>query len=138
MLIDLTPRMKNWISAYGLHIATATKDGFPTVIVVDSVIADGSTIKALLSTGQVKQIQNNILENPQVALAPAQLGSVRAPYQFKGKAKITCERLEILVDEVYCTKPGAEAGIRLDTMSYEGMRNFEEKRWTDFAPSNEK
>ena len=134
MSIDLTPRMKNWIASYGLHIATATKKGVPTVIVANSVSADGSIIKALLSPGQIKLIQDNIAENPQVALAPAQLGSVRAPYQFKGKASLGKDNLEIVVDEVYCTKPGAEAGIRLDTLGYEGMKRYEESRWIDFAP----
>jgi hypothetical protein len=126
--------MKNWITAYGVHIATASKTGFPTVIVADTVSADGSTVGVRLSPSQAKQIASNILENPQVALAPGQLGSVRAPYQFKGKARLTGELLEIEVNEIYCTKPGAEAGIRLDTLGYDGMKAYEESRWTDLAP----
>lgn len=135
MSVELTPRMKNWVTTFGLHIATATKNGFPTVIVADSVIVGGSTIKVLLSPKQAKLIRNNISENPQVALAPAQLGSVRAPYQFKGKAALTNEQLEVQVDEIFCTKPGAEAGIRLDTLGYQDMKDYEESRWTDLAPA---
>lgn len=130
----LTPRMKNWVITFGLHIATATKNGYPTVIVADSVIVNDSTIKAQLTAKQAAQIASNITENPQVALAPAHLGSVRAPYQFKGKAKLISDQLEIQVDEIYCTKPGAEAGARLDTLGYENMKSYEESRWTDLAP----
>ncbi|MDQ0287790.1 hypothetical protein J2Z49_002923 [Desulfofundulus luciae] len=48
--------------------------------------------------------------------------------------KISGQVLEIQVNEIYCTKPGAEAGKRLDTMGYERMKNFEESRWKDITP----
>lgn len=134
MPVKLTPRMKNWVMTFGLHIATSTKNGFPTVIVADSIAVDDSIIKIILSPNQEILISSNIIENPQVALAPAQLGSVRAPYQFKGKAKLTKNQLEVQVDEIYCTKPGAEAGIRLDTLGYDNMYSYEESRWIDLAP----
>lgn len=134
MAIELTPRMKNWIEAMGVHVATATKDGFPTVTVALSCQVEGSTIRVPLTKSQIDQIAANLAENPKVAVAPGQLGAVRAPYQFKGLGKISGQVLEIQVDEIYCTKPGAEAGLRLDTMGYGKMKEFEESRWMDINP----
>lgn len=134
MSINLTPRMKNWISENGAHLAFATQKGFPTVIVTETAKVDGDTILISLTQSQVHQIGNIILENPYAAVAPGQLGSVRAPYQFKGSAKLWENQLEIIVEEIYCTKPGAEAGIRLDSLGYEVMKDYEESRWTDLAP----
>ncbi len=134
MSINLTPRMADWVITNGVHIALATKKGFPAVIVSESVVVDGDTIGISLTPSQIQHIGNIVTENPFAALAPGQLGSVRAPYQFKGTAKITANMLEITVEEIYCTKPGAEAGIRLDTLGYEKMKAYEESRWSDLAP----
>lgn len=134
MSINLSPRMKDWIVTNGVHIAFATKKGFPTVIVLESVEVNENIIKVDLSTNQMKQIRDIILENPYAAVAPGQLGAVRAPYQFKGTTTVLENVLEISVEEIYCTKPGAEAGIRLDTLGYEEMKAYEESRWTDLAP----
>lgn len=136
MSINLTSRMSNWISELGLHIATATKSGFPTVIVVNSSKVEGDLIIVSLKPNQIKQIENNILENSYVAAAPGQLGAVRAPYQFKGFAKLKDSNLEIKVAEIYCTKPGAESGVRLDTLGYDDMKKYDEIRWNDNPPSN--
>jgi len=134
MSISLTPRMADWIIANGVHVAFATRQGFPTVIVSESVEVNEDIISIFLTPDQTKQIGNIVLDNPYAAIAPGNLGSVRAPYQLKGTAKISADRLEIKVQEIYCTKPGAEAGIRLDTMGYEEMKAYEESRWSDFAP----
>lgn len=134
MSINLTPRMTDWIVTNGVHIAFATKKGFPAVIVSESIEVNEDTIQVDLTPSQIQQIGNIVLENPSVAVAPGQLGSVRAPYQIKGTAKVIANSLEIKVEEIYCTKPGAEAGIRLDTLGYEEMKVYEESRWTDYAP----
>jgi len=134
MSINLTPRMTDWIVANGAHIALATKKGFPTVIVSESIEVNHDTIAVHLTPNQMQQIGNIITENPLAAVAPGQLGSVRAPYQFKGTAKVLESKLEIKVEEIYCTKPGAEAGARLDTLGYKEMKAYEESRWTDLAP----
>lgn len=134
MPVDLTPRMSNWIRELGVHIATASKDGFPTVIVAIPDQVEGNVIRVPLKPAQIKQIEKNIAENPYVAAAPAQLGAVRAPYQIKGPAKLSAETLEISVEEIYCTKPGDEAGIRLDILGFESMKDFDESRWQDLTP----
>lgn len=134
MSINLTPRMTDWIITNGIHIALATRQGFPTVIVTESAEANGDTITISLTPSQIQQISNILTDNPYAAAAPGQLGSVRAPYQIKGTARLSTNKLEIRVEEIYCTKPGAEAGIRLDTLGYEKMKAYEESRWNDFAP----
>ncbi|MGB9885579.1 MAG: pyridoxamine 5'-phosphate oxidase family protein [Moorellales bacterium] len=134
MPIALTPRMKDWLETLGAHIATATKNGFPTVTVVDKAVVTGDTVTFALTNPQVEQIRENLAENPWVAIGPGGLGAVRAPYQFKGKGRLEGNNLVVQVEEIYCTRPGPEAGLRLDVMGYEKMKEFEEARWTDPAP----
>lgn len=134
--MKLTSRMGNWISALGVHIASSSKKGFPVVTVAEQVSIDGEKISIELSHLQVKQIRQNIEENPVVALAPGHLGAIRAPYQFKGSAALSGYTLTVTVQEIYCTKPGAEAGVRLDTLGYDKMRQFDESRWTDQVPNS--
>ncbi|GAB4406689.1 MAG: hypothetical protein OHK0032_01770 [Thermodesulfovibrionales bacterium] len=134
-MAKLTPRMKNWLEGLGAHIGTATKRGFPTTIVVESAKVEGdNTVKFQLSNAQVEQIKQNISENPQVAIGPAGLGCIRAAYQFKGIAKLEGNTLAVEVREIYCTKPGPEAALRLDTLPYENIIKFESTRWRDTGP----
>lgn len=134
-MAKLTPRMKNWLEGLGAHIGTATKRGFPTTIVVDSAKVEGDNIvKFQLSDAQAEQIRQNIAENPQVALGPGGLGCIRAAYQFKGSAKLDGNALAVEVKEIYCTKPGPEAALRLDTLPYESTLKFESTRWRDTGP----
>lgn len=134
-MAKLTPRMKNWLEGLGAHIGTATKRGFPTTIVVDSSKVEGDNmVKFQLSNAQVEQIKQNISENPQVAIGPGGLGCIRAAYQFKGTAKLEGNTLAVEVKEIYCTKPGPEAALRLDTLPYESIIRFESTRWRDTGP----
>jgi len=134
-MAKLTPRMRNWLEGLGAHIGTATKKGFPTVIVVDKAKVEGDNIvKFQLTDAQVQQIRQNIEENPRVALGPGGLGSIRAAYQFKGNARLEGNTLIVEVNEIYCTKPGPEAGLRLDVLPYESVLKFESTRWRDQGP----
>jgi len=127
--------MKNWLEGVGAHIGTATKRGFPTTIVVDSAKVEGDNIvKFQLSNAQVEQIKQNIADNPYVALGPGGLGCIRAAYQFKGTARLEGNTLIVEVNEIYCTKPGPEAALRLDTLPYEHIIKFESTRWRDVGP----
>lgn len=131
----LTQRMQNWLEASGAHIGTATRNGIPSVIVVEKArVENGDTIRLHLSPSQSEQVKDNILENPQVALGPGGLGSIRAAYQFKGKARLEGQDLLVQIDEIYCTKPGPEAGLRIDTLPFDSLRRFEESRWRDNGP----
>ncbi|MFZ5631652.1 MAG: pyridoxamine 5'-phosphate oxidase family protein [Bacillota bacterium] len=138
MGIELTPRMKNWIEALGVHVATATAKGYPTVTVADKCSVEKNIIRIPVTASQKNQIAGNLAENKNVAVAPGQLGAVRAPYQFKGKGRIEGSELVVDVEQIYCTKPGAEAGLRLDVMGYEKMKDFEESRWKDINPPGAK
>jgi predicted pyridoxine 5'-phosphate oxidase superfamily flavin-nucleotide-binding protein len=127
--------MKNWITGLGGHIATASKEGVPSVIVVDSAEAEGDNILRFpLSEKQAAQIKGNVESNPKVAIGPGGIGSIRAAYQFKGNARIEGNFLVVAVDEIYSTKPGPEAGLRLDVLPFEGIVKFEESRWKDNGP----
>jgi len=131
----LTTRMKNWLEATGAHIGTATAQGVPTVVVAERAKTEGrSTVRFALSETQRQQIAGNLAANPQVAFGPGGLGSIRAAYQFKGTARIEGGDLVVEVNEIYCTKPGPEAGLRLDTLADEAVVKFEETRWRDNGP----
>ncbi len=134
MSVPLTPRMKNWLEGLGAHIATATKDGLPTVAVTYSCQVTDNVVTFPLTEAQVNQIKDNIAQNPWVAIAPGQLGAVRAPYQFKGQGRLEGQNLMVEVNEIYCTKPGPEAGHRMDTMGYDKMKAYDESRWKDLEP----
>ncbi len=134
----LTQRMKNWIEGTGAHIGTATRAGIPSVIVVDTAGIHGEdedVVRFALSPRQADQIRANLAENPQVAFGPGGLGSIRAAYQFKGRGRLVDgPALEVVIEEVYCTKPGPEAGLRLDTLPLEALERFETSRWKDVGP----
>jgi hypothetical protein len=131
----LSERQKNWLIGLGGHIATASKDGIPEVIVVDSAKTEGdNVVRFPLTDKQIEIIKNNVETNPKVAVGPGGIGSIRAAYQFKGPAKIEGGELIVTVDEVYSTKPGPEAGLRLDVLSPEAVVQFEKSRWADDGP----
>lgn len=134
-MATLTPRMKNWLTGLGGHIATASKHGVPAVIVVDSAAADSDdTLRFELSSRQIEYIAPNLAENPRVAIGVGGIGSIRAAYQFKGNGTISDNRLVVQVDEIYSTKPGPEAGLRLDVLPYNDVLQFETSRWRDDGP----
>jgi len=127
--------MKGWLAKFGAHIGTATKQGYPTTIVVESAQIEGdSKVKFTLTNAQVAHIEANMRDNPIVALAPAAIASIRAAYQFKGAATLSGNTLTVDVQEIYCTKPGPEAALRLDVLGPEQVVKFEESRWRDVGP----
>ncbi|NTW57151.1 MAG: hypothetical protein HGB20_08940 [Chlorobiaceae bacterium] len=131
----LTTRMKNWLEGTGAHIGTASTEGIPTVIVAAKASFDNSnTVVFDLSARQIDHIRKNVESNPQVALGPGGLGSIRAAYQFKGTGRIEGSRLKVAIEEIYSTKPGPEAGLRLDTLPFESVLRFEKTRWQDDGP----
>lgn len=133
-MAKLTPRMKNWLEGLGAHLGTASKKGFPTVIVLESAKVEGDTVKFELSDAQAEQIKQNISENPRIAIGPGGLGCIRAAYQFKGPAKLDGNTLVVEINEIYCTKPGPEAALRLDVLPRESIIKFESTRWKDIGP----
>lgn len=134
-MATLTPRMTNWLARFGAHIGTASKSGYPTTIVVESAtIDDEKFVTFQLTDAQRDQIADNIGENPYVALAPHAIAAIRAAYQFKGAAALEGNSLSVEIKEIYCTKPGPEAALRLDVLSTDQIIRFEESRWRDVGP----
>lgn len=134
-MAQLTPRMTNWLTGLGGHVATATKTGIPSVIVADSALSiSADTVRFALSEPQRASIAENLAENPRVAIGPGGIGSVRAAYQFKGIGRLDGDALEVTIDEIYSTKPGPEAGLRLDVLPYDEVLAFESSRWRDDGP----
>lgn len=134
-MATLTLRMKNWLAGLGGHIATASKNGIPAVIVADKATVEGdNVVRFPLSPKQADYIKSNIAENPKIAFGPGGIGSIRAAYQFKGIARIEGGELVVTVDEIYSTKPGPEAGLRLDVLPLGSVVKFEESRWKDNGP----
>jgi len=146
MAARLTERMEAWIET-GCQIAVASPDGKPTVVIAPSAtVLDGGQVAFPLDDGAVELMQPALAENPQVAFGVS--GKMRAPYQFKGSGSIVTDGeadrvvdddpaavLTVTVTEIYCTKPGAEAGKRLDTMPFEALQAWEAERWTDLPPA---
>lgn len=134
-MTELTDRMRNWLEGTGAHIGTATCQGFPSVTVVRQArVENRSTVRFPLSPKQVNVISVNLAENPRVAFGPGGLGALRAAYQFKGRGRLEGTDLLVDVEEIYCTKPGPEAGLRLDVLSREALDKFERTRWRDNGP----
>lgn len=137
MAVRLTPRMESWLRHLGAHIAVTRPGEPPTIVVVDKCICAGEEIFVELTPAQRQQIAGILAENDWVALGPGGLGAVRAPYQFKGHGRIEADTLVVKIDQIYCTKPGWEAGRRLDVMAWDEMCEFDRSRWSDVDPPSE-
>jgi len=135
MGIVLTNRMREWIKT-GCHLNVADKKGVPHVTIsrkIDSVSDD--EVIFVLTRDEYSVIQDALLENPWAAFGVSGVGSIRYCYQFKGTGKIREEGdnvyLTVKLSEIYCTKPGCYAGLRLDQKSPEGLEAWEKELWTD-------
>lgn len=153
MTVNLTERMKAWIEAMGCHLCVATPEGVPFVVLgrYAKATANGEVAFAL-AQDEAKVIAPVLSENPRVAFGVSRQGGIRAAYQFKGTGELLRSgsvfdtvaaqakeekgidaELVLLVrlTELYCTKPGYEAGQRLDGMTPEELDAWERQRWKD-------
>lgn len=150
MSIVLTERMKGWIELMGCHLCVATPEGVPWVTVSRFArITKPDQISFAMEKGEIGVIEAALSKNPWVAIGVSKQGGIRAAYQFKGKGKVfrsggefdaikgvaagiaTDAVLIVDLTELYCTKPGAEAGQRLDVMAPDAVDAWEKARWTD-------
>ncbi|MHA1732689.1 MAG: hypothetical protein ACTSU5_12160 [Promethearchaeota archaeon] len=151
MAVKLTDRMKAWIET-GCHLCVATPSGVPLVTVArhPKVTADDE-IAFPLSTDEFAVIEPALSENPWVAIGISGIGSIRATYQLKGQGSVSREGpsfstiaesaksagvdasvvLYVKLSELYCTKPGYEAGLRLDTKPFGELEAWDKAHWTD-------
>ncbi|NLA30300.1 MAG: hypothetical protein GX880_00580 [Methanomicrobiales archaeon] len=153
MQVHLTGRMKAWIEAMGCHLCVATPEGVPSVVLGRYAEVRGDDEVAFaLAADEVGVIAPVIAENPRVAFGVSRQGGIRAAYQFKGAGEIlrsgdlfdavaaqakeekgidAAAVLHVRLTELYCTKPGYEAGQRLDGMTPDELNTWERQRWKD-------
>ncbi|MCK9299562.1 hypothetical protein HL657_02235 [Methanoculleus sp. YWC-01] len=153
MTVNLTDRMKAWIEAMGCHLCVATPEGVPFVVLGRYAKATANDEVAFaLAEDEMKVIAPALSENPRVAFGVSRQGGIRAAYQFKGTGELLRSGsvfdtvaaqakeekgidagavLLVRLTELYCTKPGYEAGQRLDGMSPEDLDAWERQRWKD-------
>ncbi len=153
MTVNLTERMKAWVEAMGCHLCVATRGGVPSVVLGRyAEVRAGDEVAFALAEDEAKVIAPVITENPRVAFGVSRQGGIRAAYQFKGtgdllrsgevfdavRARAKEEKgidagavLLVRLTELYCTKPGYEAGLRLDGMTPEELDAWERQRWKD-------
>jgi len=142
--------MKGWIELMGCHVCAATPEGVPFVTVSRFArVTKPDQVSFVMEKGEIGVIEGAISKNPWIAFGVSKQGGIRAAFQFKGKGRVIRSGQEldalkkdapgILADavlvvdltELYCTKPGAEAGQRLDIMAPDAMNAWEKARWTD-------
>lgn len=154
MVLKLTPRMKDWMEGLGCHICTASAKGVPTITIARYVKAiSDDEVAFALSKDEYMTIKPDLDENLWVSFGVSHLGIVKAPYQFKGVASVltsgpvfdmvaneakklgveTYVVLLVKLREIYCTRPGPEAGWRLDTRPYEENVKLDQK-WLGAKP----
>lgn len=153
MTVNLTDRMKAWIEAMGCHLCVATPEGVPFVVLGRYAKATANDEVAFaLAQDEAKVIAPALSKNPRVAFGVSRQGGIRAAYQFKGTGEllrsgsvfdtIAAQAKEekgidaesvllVRLTELYCTKPGYEAGQRLDGMTPEELDAWERQRWKD-------
>ena len=160
MTVKLTERMQAWIEAMGCHLCVATPRGVPYVTLgrFASVTADDEVAFAL-AQDEYGIISPALNVNPWVALGVSKQGGIRASFQFKGIGRVVTQGplftgiaaeakeaegidtyavIYVKVSEIYCTKPGAEAGQRLDMMTPDEVCEWEKKRWQDIPRKKSK
>jgi len=135
MGIVLTNRMREWIKT-GCLLNVTDKRGSPHVTIarkIDSV-SDDEVVFAL-TKDEYSVIKDALSKDSWVAFGIIGIGSIRFCYQFKGKGKVKEKGdtvyLTVKLLEIYCTKPGCYAGLRLDLKSPEELEAWEKELWTD-------
>ncbi|UUX92885.1 hypothetical protein [Methanoplanus endosymbiosus] len=150
MTVKLTERMQAWIEKMGCHLCVATPQGVPYVALGRYARVTGEDEVAFaLAKDELSVIYPALSVNPWVAFGVSHQGGIRASFQFKGighlvkegplfdniakdaEAVDTYAVLYVKISEIYCTKPGAEAGQRLDIMSPDEVCDWEKVRWKD-------
>ncbi len=135
MAIVLTNRMREWIKT-GCLLNVADKNGVPCITTarkIDSV-SDDEVVFAL-TKDEYSVIKKPLSDNSWVAFGILGIGSIRFCYQFKGKGiakqKGDNVHLTVKLSEVYCTKPGCYAGLRLDLKTPKEFDEWERNLWKD-------
>ena len=141
MSFPATERLKRWYESHEVHFAIVGEDGEVRIGIAPNVrfIAD-DRLAVEVPAGVWKALGDHVGEGRWIALHPGELGAVKAPYQLKGIIGIEQDRstitewfpgsdapvaIEVELHELYITKPGPEAGQRVDGWSVEELTEFE-------------
>ena len=133
MSFPTTDRLKRWYESNEIHFAVAKPGGEIRVgIAPNAVFAADEVLKLLVPATVWATVKDFLAVNPWIALHPGGLGAVKAPYQLKGLVRPLIvddegDTREVVIDlrELYITKPGPEAGQRVDQWSKEKLTEFE-------------
>lgn len=141
MSFPATDRLKRWYQSHEIHFAVARPGGDVGVgIAPRAVFLTSDTLALEVPNAVWSTVRPYLEQNPWIALHPGGLGAVKAPYQAKGTVREwPADRslqsvfpgaeaaVGLLVDlrELYITKPGPEAGTRVDQWTVEQLTEFE-------------
>lgn len=141
MSITLTDRLRGWYEKCEVHFAVARPGGAVDIGVAPRVrfLSDGE-LGLEVPRLAWERLRPYLDASPWVALHPGELGTVKAPYQLKGVYARSLEETEqetvfpgsgesvgvvIELRELYITKPGPEAGLRVDHWLLDDLTRFE-------------
>lgn len=141
MSFPATERLKRWYENHEIHFAVADEDGEVRVGIALRVrFLDDSRLAVEILPGVLTALQDYLHDGRWIALHPGELGAVKAPYQLKGIIRIERDgdtladwfpgtdapvAVEVDLRELYITKPGPEAGQRVDRWTVEELTEFE-------------
>ncbi len=142
MSFPTTDRLKSWYQKDEVHFAVARPGGEVQIGIAPRVLFLADDKLAIeIPAGVWKTVEGYVKDNPWIALHPGGLGAVKAPYQLKGKASVISDQqvisqwfpgrtaVAVVVDllELYITKPGPEAGQRVDQWSKQELTLLERR-----------
>lgn len=133
MSFPATDRIKHWYETQEIHFAVARPGGEVAIgIAPVAEFLDDNLLKLRVPQTVWGVVKGFLAVNPWIALHPGGLGAVKAPYQLKGlvrpvEAAPQAPEQEIVIDlrELYITKPGPEAGQRVDHWTKAELTEFE-------------
>jgi len=141
MSFPVTERLKRWYEKHEVHFAVTGDRGRVRVGIAPHVRFENDDLLALeVPAGVWNALAGDIREDAWIALHPGELGAVKAPYQLKGLIRIERDpeklarwfpeteaplAIEVALKELYITKPGPEAGQRVDRWTVDQLTDFE-------------
>lgn len=141
MSFPATERLKRWYESHEVHFAVAGDKGQVRIgIAPRARFAADDRLALEVPPGVWEALADDIREDAWIALHPGELGAVKAPYQLKGLIRLERDRqtlarwfpqtdapvaIAVELRELYITKPGPEAGQRVDRWTVEELTEFE-------------
>ena len=141
MSFPTTDRLKRWYERCEVHFALAGDGGEVRIGISPRVrfLAD-DRLALEVPAGVWRWVGELLRPGRWIALHPGELGAVKAPYQLKGLVALRDDPalvselfpesdapalVEVELRELFITKPGPEAGQRVDRWTVEELTEFE-------------